>query len=131
MADAPASALDVVGQLSILADDAPIDVEFRGDTIVVTVPDLATGSRIVRRLPLRDRRAWGNRLAAILARAGLEVQVWVGDRQVAGLKPGASQGLVARWLGVGPLDIRFRAILASLFRRSSTGIRSGEAQGPG
>ena len=117
MANTLASRLDVAGQLSVLAGDVPIDVEFRGDVIVVTLPDLRAATRVLQQIPTRDRRAWGRRMVEVLARSGLEVQIWTQGRQIAELKPGQTPGLLARWLGVGPLGLRFRAILASMFGR--------------
>lgn len=115
--DGLAAGVEVVGQLSILADDAPLHVEFRGGAIEVALPDLRTALNLYKRLSRGDRRAWTRSVQATLARTGLELQVWVRRHQVGRLAATSRQGWLAVWLGVDPLELRIGAILATLVSR--------------
>jgi hypothetical protein len=106
--------IEVVGQLSILADDTPIQVEFRGRVVAVVLPDIRTAIRLVMRFSRADRRAWMRSIQASLARAGLELQVWVRRRQVGRLTATSRPGWIALRLGVDPMELRTSTILASL-----------------
>jgi hypothetical protein len=128
--DGPASDLEVVGQLSILADEVPFQVDFRGRVIEVALPDLRTALRLARGLPRGDRRSWLLSSQASLARAGLELLVLVGRRPVARLAATSRPGRLARWLGLDPMEVESGTILASLLGWhpvSSTAPRSGES----
>jgi hypothetical protein len=114
-----AAGLDVVGRLSILADDAPFLVEFRGGTIEVVLPDLRTALHIRKRFSRGERRAWANSVRSIMARTGLELRVWVKRRQVGRLAATSRQGWLEVLLGVDPLELRIGAILATLLGQDS------------
>ncbi len=109
-----AAGLDVVGRLSILADDAPFQVEFRGSTIEIVIPDLRTVLHLRRRFSRGERRAWAKSLRSMMALTDLELRVWVRGRQVGRIAPSSKQGWLAVWLGVDPLELSIGAILATL-----------------
>ena len=69
--DGLAAGVEVVGQLSILADDAPLHVEFRGGAIEVALPDLRTALNLYKRLSRGDRRAWTRSVLAGLCECPL------------------------------------------------------------
>ncbi len=109
--------LEVAGQLTVLADDGErIDVAFRGDVVTVSVADFRGLRGLRRRMP-RPGRGWLEQLRRELARAGLELQVWVGSRQIGRLAADSRAGRLARWLGIDPIELRIRSILAVLAGR--------------
>jgi hypothetical protein len=109
--------LELAGHLTILADERDrIDVQFRGDVVAVVLPDLR-GLRALRRKLPRPGRVWRERLRSDLSRAGLELQVWIGSRQVGRLAADTRAGRLARWLGLDPIELRIRSILAVLAGR--------------
>jgi hypothetical protein len=120
--DGLADGLDVVGQLSVLADDdTPFSVEFRGGVIAVLLPDFGTARRL-RARPASgkgERRAMIRRIQSILARSGLELQVWVRGRRLGRLTGSSRSTRLASLLGVDPMEIRIRDILAALAGRPS------------
>lgn len=116
-----AAGLEVLGHLTILSDDEDrLRVEFRGDIVALELPDLRRALAIRRKIPRLQRRAWLRRVQAALARAGLELQVWIGRRQVGRLAAGSRPGRVATWLGLDPMELRVCLILAMLARRRLT-----------
>ena len=115
--DGLTNALEVVGQLSILADEAPFQVDFRGGVIEVALPDFRTALCLVKRFSRGDRRSRMRSIQACLARAGLELRVLVRRRQVARLAAMSRPGWLARWLGVDPMELGAGTILASLVGR--------------
>jgi hypothetical protein len=126
-----AAGLEVVGQLAILADDAPLQVEFRGGAIEVVLPDLRTALDLRKRLSRGERRAWARSVQSILARTGLELQVWVRRHQVGRLAATSRRGWLAVWLGVDPLELRTGAILATLLSRNPPAVDGGSVVDPG
>jgi hypothetical protein len=112
-----AAGLDVVGHFSILADDAPFQVDFRGATIEVVLPDLRTALNLRKKFSRNDRRAWTNSVRSMMALTGLELRVWVRGRQLGRLAATSKQSLLAVSLGVDPLELRLAAILAILLGR--------------
>ena len=110
--------LEILGHLTILGEDASrLSVEFRGDVVVLTLPDLRAALNLRRTMPRPRRRAWLIGAQAVLARAGLELQVWIGHRQVARLNAGSRPGRVATWLGLDPLELSLRPVFDLLTRR--------------
>jgi len=113
-----AAGLEVFGHLTILADDeSRLRVEFRDDVVALKLPDLRTALALRRRLPRPRRRAWLQRLVAESARAGLELQIWIGGRQVGRLAADARPCWIAARLGLDPMELRVRPILAMLVRQ--------------
>src|SRR5512135_682081 len=101
----------------ILADDDRLRVEFLGDVVALDLPDLRTALALRRKLPRCERRAWLRRAQATLARADLELQVWVGRQQVGRLAAGTRPGRVAAWLGLDPMELKVRPLLTPVARR--------------
>lgn len=112
-----AAGLDVVGHLSILADDAPFQVDFRGATIEVVFPDLRAVFRLRKGFSRGERRALANSARSMMALSGLELRVWVRGRQVGRLAARSKRRWLESWLGVDPLELRIGAILATLLDR--------------
>ena len=109
-----AAGLDVVGQLSILADDATFQVDFRGATIEVLFPDLRAVFHLRKSFSRGERRAWASSVRSMMDLSGLELRVWVRGRQVGRIAATSKRRLLASWLGVDPVELRIGAILATL-----------------
>ena len=112
-----AAGLDVVGQLSILADDAPFQVNFRGATIEVVFPDLRAVFHLRKWFSRGERRAWVSSARSMMAFSGLELRVWVKGRQVGRLAATSKRSRIASWFGVDPLELRIGAILATILNQ--------------
>jgi hypothetical protein len=125
-----AAGLEVVGHLSILADDAPLQVEFREGAIEVVLPDLRTALDLRKRFSRGERRAWARSVQSILARTGLELQVWMRRHQVGRLAATSRRRWLAVWLGVDPLELRIGAILATLLSRNRPAVDVGNVVDP-
>lgn len=115
--DARPGGIEVAGQLAILADDHPLHVEFAGDAVVVVFPDLRSALRLRRSFARGQRRALWESLRSTLARTGLELRVQVRDHEVGRLASTSRRNWLASWLGVDPLELKSRAILAALVGR--------------
>ena len=112
-----AAGLEVIGNLTIVADDeSRLNVEFHGNLVVFELPDVRTALALRRRFPRLERLAWLERLRAEATRAGLELQVWVGGRQIGRFAAETRTGWVANRLGLGPIELRVRSVLAALAR---------------
>ncbi len=109
-----AAGLDVVGHLSILADDAAFQVEFGADAVEVVLPDLRTALHLFKTFSRDDRRAWARSVHSVVARTGRELRIWVKHRQVGRLAAASQRGWLAAWLGVDPLEVNTGAVLATL-----------------
>src|SRR5918998_6484035 len=110
-----AAALDVLGHLTIVADGGrPLRVEFRGDVVALEIPDLRAALALRGRMRRSERRAWLRRVQAALGRAGLELQVRVGRRLVGRLAADTRPGRLAAWLGLDPVELKVRPVLAML-----------------
>ena len=120
-----AAALDVLGHLTIVADGGrPLRVEFRGDVVSLEIPDLRAALALRGRMRRGERRAWLRRVQAALGRAGLELHIRVGRLQVGRLAAGTRPGRLAAWLGLDPVELKVRPVLALLAR-----LRSGRVGG--
>ncbi len=112
-----AAALDLLGHLTILADGGrPLRVKFLGDVVALEIPDLRAALALRRRMRRPERRAWLRRVQAALGRAGLELHIRVGQRQVGRLAAGTRPGRLAAWLGLDPVELKVRPVLAMLVR---------------
>ena len=115
--DTLAAGIEVVGQLSILADDAPLRVAFKGGVIEVVLPHLRTAIKLRKRLSRDERRTWIRSVQSTLALTGLELQVWVSRHQVGRLAASSQRNWLAAGLGVDPFELNIGAIVATLLRR--------------
>src|ERR671912_572010 len=124
------AALDVLGHLTILADGGrPLRVEFRGDVVALELPDLRAALALGGRMRRPERRAWLRRVQAALGRAGLELHIRVGRRQVGRLAADTRPGRLAAWLGLDPVELKVRPVLA-LLGRLRAGTVGGDLIGP-
>ncbi len=122
--------LDVLGRLTILAEGGrPMRVEFLGEVVSLEIPDLRAALALRGRMRRPERRAWLRRVQAALGRAGLELHIRVGRRQVGRLAAGTRPGRLAAWLGLDPMELKVRAVLAMLARLRA-GTARGELPGP-
>ena len=125
-----AAPLDVLGHLTILADGGrPLRVEFRGEVVALEIPDLRAALALRGRMRRPERRAWLRRVQAALGRAGLELHIRVGRRPVGRLAAGTRPGRFAAWLGLDPIDLKVRPVLA-LLARLRAGRVGGDLVGP-
>jgi hypothetical protein len=125
-----AAALDVLGHLTILADGGrPLRVEFRGDVVSLEIPDLRAALALRGRMRRPERRAWLRRVQAALGRAGLELHICVGRRPVGRLAADTRPGRLAAWLGLDPVELKVRPVLAMLGRLRA-GTVGGDLIGP-
>ena len=125
-----AAALDVLGHLTIVADGGrPLRVELRGDVVSLEIPDLRAALALRGRMRRPERRAWLRRVQAALGRAGLEMHIRVGRRPVGRLAAGSRPGRIAAWLGLDPVELKARPVLAMLGRLRA-GTVGGDPIGP-
>ena len=125
-----ATALDVLGHLTIVADGGkPLRVEFRGDVVALEIPDLRAALALRGRMRRPERRAWLHRAQGALGRAGLELHIRVGRLQVGRLAAGTRPGRLAAWLGLDPVELKVRPVLA-LLARLRAGTVGGDLIGP-
>lgn len=129
--EGPADGLEVVGHLSILVDNAPLQVEFRGAVIEVVLPDLRTVFDLRKRLLRSERRAWARSVQSILARTAQELQIRVRHHQIGRLAATSRRGWLAIFLGLDPLELKMGAILATLRRRNPPAVEGGNVIDPG
>lgn len=110
--------IELVGRLTILVDnDHLIQVDFRGDVVAVVLADLRAVLALRRNLPRPRRRIWLSRAHAELTRARLELQLWIGARQIGRLASDTRSGWIAASLGLGHMELRVLPILAVLAGR--------------
>jgi len=114
-------ALDVAGLLSILANGRPLHVEFRGDVVAVVLPDASAALALRRMIPRSGGDAGVRAIQEALARSGLTLEVWIGSSRVARLSGDSRPGRIGSWLGLGPVEIALRPLIASLARRRRIG----------
>lgn len=123
-AEGSAGGLEVVGHLSILADDAPLQVEFRGEAIEVVLPDFRTALDLRKKFSRGERRAWLRSFQSTFGRMSLELRVLVRGHEIGRLKSTSRRGWLAAWFGVDPLELRLGAILKTLFSRDPPTFKS-------
>ena len=125
-----AAALDVLGHLTIVADGGrPLRVEFCGDVVSLEIPDLRTALALRDRTRRPERRAWLRRVQAALGLAGLELHIRVGGRPVGRLAADSRPRRLAAWLGLDPVELKARPVLAMLARLRAGTVR-GDPIGP-
>ncbi len=126
-----AAGLDVLGNLTIHADGGrPIRVEFRGGVAALEIPDLRSALALRGRMRRPERRAWLRRVQVALGLAGLELQVRVGRRLVGRLAADTRPGRLATWLGLDPMELKVRPVLAALARLRAGTARAGHSRPP-
>lgn len=110
----PARALEVTGHL-VVEDPAgqPIQVHLDGATIRVVLPRAWLGRQAMAWMPARaERIQWLMTLRESLARTDLRLEFCVGRWRVARLQGTSRGGVMTRWLGMQPLELRPGVMLA-------------------
>lgn len=93
-------ALDVAADLDLELDGEPFHVEAYTDLVVVTLPSLAAGRRLLSHHGDRSPD-----VAALLRAADLTAEVRVGSRPVARLGADTTPGPLERRLGLGAIRL--------------------------
>ena len=112
--------LDVLADLNLAVDGEDISIEGDGDRIVVDLPSLRAGRRLVNSGPfaLGRRSAQMNQLHRSLQGAGLSVEVRLQGDPIARVGAGAQPGLLSRALDLGAVEVRpAQPLLRGLRRR--------------
>jgi hypothetical protein len=115
--DALADGMEVVGQLSVLVDNIPVNIEFQGDSIGIFLSGLSESLDLFRRFSRGDRRKYARRIQAVLRRSKLDLFVIADGNQIARLPVVPSRNWGGRLFGVEPFELSFRSILICLLNR--------------
>ncbi|MGM0592471.1 MAG: hypothetical protein ACQETI_12765 [Halobacteriota archaeon] len=114
------SPLWVEADLRLTVDGAGVDVRSTGERLFVEMPSLLAALHVLGGYP-RERH---DELTRVLRTGGLTVEARVRNIPVAIAGAGARPGLLSRWVGVAPAEIRAGGILAVLGREVGSGIRT-------
>jgi hypothetical protein len=100
--------LEVLADLRLAVDGEPIDIRGDGDRIVVDLPSLRAGRRLLASGPFGtgNRRKRLRQAQEALDLAGLTVEVRLQNEVVARAGAVARPGTLARALGLGPVEVR-------------------------
>jgi len=110
--------LEVLADLQLAVDGEPIDVRATGDHIVVDVPSLRAGRRLLMSGPFAtDRARTTDRLHEALQIAGLSAEVRLQGDPVARIGAGARPGALARLLGIDGVEVQPTRPLRAAVRR--------------
>ena len=111
--------LEVFAELELEVDGAPIDISATGDRIVVDLPSLRAGRRLLHAEPLRGaaRARAGRRVQDALDLAGLTLEVRLRGDRIAVVGDGAEPGRLGAFLGLGEVELRPAASLRQSLRR--------------
>jgi hypothetical protein len=111
--------LEVFADLELEVDGAPIDISATGDRIVVDLPSLRAGRRLLDAKPLKGaaRARAGRRVQDALDLAGLTLEVRLRGDRIAVLGDGAQPGRLGALLGLGEVELRPAASLRGALRR--------------
>ncbi|MDX1547632.1 MAG: hypothetical protein R3247_11625 [Rhodothermales bacterium] len=113
------TALDVHADLVVEIDGVPVRIEGQGDAVVVDVPGVRTGRRLMAvALPGGDHAAWLARADAALRDAGLRLDVRVAGVRLGRLGRGAQPGSMRRLLALHQAAQRSSASVPARVRRS-------------
>lgn len=95
-----------------------IRVTGQGERVQVDLALSLFRRRSLRELPPRSlRNQWLYRAQTLLELSDLTVDLCVGGRRVGQLHRHSTGSWVGRWLGLGPIDIRFRDFFRALLER--------------
>jgi hypothetical protein len=123
LADRPA--LDVNADLQVQVEDDTLHVESYTDRVVVTVPSVTAGLRVLRGGGL-ERLGSIESVTDLLAATGMSAEVRVGPRPVARLGADVTPGLVARAVGWGPVRLSPLGLLLAATVDSPDGADQGQ-----
>lgn len=115
--DAFGKGLDVAGQLDLAIDSFTCTAMFKGDVIVLALPDVRTALALRTRLPqaipmLRQAQPY-------LGQAGLQIAIEIAGRRVGQFREGLASNWLSRRLKIDPFRIEARGLLAALLSRRS------------
>ena len=110
---------ELLADLQLAVDGEKIDVWARGRRIVVDVPSLRAGRRLLEAQPLSGdpRRRTTRRVQEALQAAGFTMEVQLEGAPIAVVGAGASPGRLARVLGLGGVEVRTASALRRAVRR--------------
>ncbi|MFC7046980.1 hypothetical protein ACFQH6_17660 [Halobacteriaceae archaeon GCM10025711] len=110
-----AAPLDVDADLTLTADGDEVRIVGDGQTIVVVLPTLGTGRRLLRDAPWRPRETLA-RLDERLRAGGLSLAVALNGVVVGRIGADVRPGLLSRALDVPPFRVRPGGLLRALVR---------------
>jgi len=110
--------LEVLADLQLSIDGEQIDIRGNGKTIVVDLPSLEAGQKLVTTGPLAigDRQRSMERVNEALSIAGLTVDVRLRGDTLARVGAGARPGGLSRLLRLGSIEIRSSRTLLAVAR---------------
>lgn len=111
--------LEVFADLQVAIDGEDVDVQADGDRVVVDLPSLRAGRRILDAYPLSasKRPRSTDRVHDALQIAGITVEVQLRGETVARIGEGARPGRLARLFNLGGIEVRPTPSLRAAARR--------------
>lgn len=111
--------LEVLADLQLAVDGEEIDIRGTGDHIVVDLPSLRAGRRLLTSGPFATQRGrTSERLHEALELSGLSAEVRLRGDPIAQIGAGARPGALGRLLGLEGVEVRpARPLRAALRRR--------------
>jgi hypothetical protein len=107
---------DIDADLTLTFDGTDIPIKGRGDTIVIDLPSVAVGVRLLRQI---QQHPEFKQLYALYNRSGdiapVKLDVQIKGNTVATLNPEGKRGLVSRLTGNEGLNLEFTGLLKALF----------------
>lgn len=114
--------LDIEGELLLERDGVEaMRIEASGGLVTAQIYRANTAFGLARTLHLRSRsaRRQVSHAAALLARADVTLEVWIGSRRVAQMGSGARTGMLERALGLDGLQLHVMGALLALLSAGS------------
>ena len=98
--------LEVFADLQLAVDGDPIDVRANGDRIVMDVPTLRAGRRLLAAEPFDEGAHATRQVHKAFREAGLTLEVHLDGRPVATVGEGADPGRLSRLLRLDGVEVR-------------------------
>lgn len=108
--------IDFTADLTVSSGSSTARVSTTADNVAVRFTSLRDGVSFWRRSDRRSRSTLLAALEKVVARTGKRVSICIASQTVAVMRPGTRPGLLATPLGLGPLKVRWMALLRSLLR---------------
>lgn len=115
------SPLFVTADLTLQADGVEAEIKSAGDRLFVEIGSLADGIRLAR----GPSGGIEERLRPVLERTALTVEVRIRGRTVAVSGSDSRPGIVSRFSGIDPDEIRVGGILGAIGAEISAGVQAG------
>lgn len=114
-----ARALHVLADLSLALDDEDIAIRGDGDRIVVDLPSLAAGRKLLQAGPFSpsQRRSGLAKVNTVLRETGLTIEFHYAGEAIARLGTEARPGAIAQALNLGDVEVRPAQSLRAAARR--------------